>query len=81
MSDFGYSKDGNRVELRGKLGSTLNQPIFTLPHGHHPLHDETFSAESDQGPVTVTVMAEGSILVSAETRWTDLNGIRFFIDR
>jgi hypothetical protein len=28
----------------------------------------------------VTVMAEGSILVSAETGWTDLSGIVFFGD-
>jgi len=80
VDEFGYSKDGYRVELRGKLGSTIHQPIFTLPHGHRPKHDLTFSARSDQGPVMVTVMAEGSILVSAETGWTDLSGIVFFGD-
>ena len=81
MVEFGYIKDKNQVSLRGELGSTTNQPVYTLPHGHRPLSDTYFVAESDTGPVNVTVMAEGSIVIDAETRWTNLDGIAFLVDR
>jgi hypothetical protein len=65
------------ISLLGTTGSTSNQPIWTLPHGARPESDLYFTAESDVGPVTVTVMADGSILISDVTEWTRLDRITF----
>jgi hypothetical protein len=37
--------------------------------------DSHFTANSNVGDVTVTVGGDGSVLISAETDWTTLDGI------
>jgi hypothetical protein len=67
----------HQVTLTGMSGSTQNQPIYVLPHGCHPESEMYFKQESNIGPVTVTIMGDGSVLVDAETEWVKLDGISF----
>lgn len=66
-----------KIALSGRAASSVHQPVWTLPHGARPVSDLYFTQPSSVGPVTVTVMADGSILVSDVTERTEFDGIVF----
>lgn len=71
--DLGYW-----IALRGTV-TTAEAPVlvWTLPHGARPVEDMDFTVQSANGPVEVTVMAEGSIVVHAIAESADLSTIEF----
>ncbi len=77
IGPFGYDMRDKYVVFRGSPATEAAAILFTLPHGHRPVSDETFVLPSSEGPVAVVVTAAGLIVVEADTDWTDFTHVTF----
>lgn len=78
-----YRKIGNRVTLRGAIGSgTTGTTVFTLPTGSHQTTNPAvqFAVDSNNGTGIVKIDSSGNLSILVYTGSIVLDGISFLVD-
>ena len=77
---------GDEVQVEGTIenhsqagngGTAERLAVLTLPEGQRPAEDVDFEVESESGPTTITVQADGTLLADPSVGSIRLHGIRF----
>ena len=78
----GYTKVGNRVEVKGLVRSgTVTANIFTLPTGYRPAEPLRFATISNNALGRINILTDGSVDSSSinDNTWLSLDGIAFYV--
>lgn len=81
-----YRKDGNRVQLRGRVkGGAGGSSLFTLPLGFRPPAQQTYAVMSDgTSPTHVDIKSNGEVTVAQPTSGVlgglSLDAVAFFVE-